>query len=93
MQITGRTWGFAWFRDVWCWPRPWWRGSVRFGWGIPFHVEDTYRQMVGFDYCLLPNFIWYQDVIRQQVNHVEIQYRIVGIQDWPLLRLVNYRRP
>lgn len=77
----------------------WWRRSIRIGLGHrPHQAPDChmvpgyrYRRCIGIDLCLLPNFIWWQDVIRQQVDIIEFQYRIAGIQSWPFARFAYWR--
>ena len=43
----------------------------------------TYKYVFSGSLWLIPNFIWWEEPIRQQPGRIDVQYRIVGIRGWP----------
>ena len=84
MRLETKHFAFYCGRDWTMRPR-WYRRSIRIAFRGIEHAEfeSPYRWVIGLDFSLIPNFIWYQDVIRQQIDYVELQARIIGVQGWP----------
>lgn len=76
-------------------PRPRWDCLVfHIGFGELGEPNRWYKYRASVEVQLLPNFIWWQDVIRQDdrvCGGVQVHNRIVGIQSWPLLRFYGGR--
>lgn len=87
MRIATKHFGFYSGRD---WsdygrPRRWYRRLVKIGWGAREPAEEwrPYRRCIYLSFWLIPNFLWYREVIRQEPDLVQFQDRIIGIQSWP----------
>lgn len=88
--IRTKDFGLIVARPVWERPRGyrWWdRWTIRIGFvGCEVEGEIPYRYWAGVDLQLLPNFIWYQDLIGFERGILVVHNRIVGIQSWPFMR-------
>lgn len=79
------------------WQRPygwrWWdRWFLRIGFvGREAENEMPYHYWAGIDIQLLPNFIWWQDLIGIEHGIMKVHNRIVGIQSWPFMRFCGGR--
>lgn len=88
MRLVTKHFAFSLGRDHWDYRGPkWWKLRISIAVvhrAVPeWEIEPPYRYSFGAYFWLLPNFIWWQTVIRQQVGVVEYQNRIIGIQGWP----------
>lgn len=95
MRIVTKHFGFWAGRDFMQWPpgRRWRNWGLRIGFVHDGEPNRWYKYGAGIDIQLVPNFIWWQDLIRQdpRVAEVQVHYRIVGIQNWPFMRFCGGR--
>ena len=64
----------------------WYKVSLRIGIIArkpPVEWQAQYRYVLGCDFQLIPNFIWWQDVLGTENGKVITRCRIIGIQNWP----------
>lgn len=97
LSIRTKHFGFLIGRPVWQRPngrRKWDRWYINIGF-VDDEVEGAipFKYWAGVDIQLLPNFIWWQDLICQdpRVADVQVHTRIVGIQNWPFMRFCGGR--
>lgn len=100
MRILTKHFGFEIGRPVWMRPNGgrWWdrwyitAGFGDAGEGFPAHGQP-YRYGLNVDVQLLPNFIWWQDLVCQdpRVADVQVHTRIAGIQNWPFMRFHGWK--